>query len=121
MKQLRLLAKRVLSLIPTKLPTGMTEFNQFVADIIELVPGLADDRSIRFTVASMIMHLGPQRSHVAKNYFVRSLQKTAANQISHAVMLDIKKEQEEQRKAEATAAQQENNNSEQPKTESQTQ
>lgn len=93
--------KRLLSLLPTPLPVGMTEFESWSDDIINLSGPYADTDSMKFAIASMIMHLGPQKSHVAKNYFVRSLRKTAANQVAGQVFTNIK---EKQQKAAAEAA-----------------
>lgn len=107
MKQVKLILKRFLSLFPSALPTGRTEFDKFSNDIIELVEGLADDNSLKFAISTMIMHLGPQRSHVSKNYFVQSLRKTAANQVAHAVLQELKNEQiEKAKKAEEEAKKQ---------------
>lgn len=100
-KQLQLLVKRIWSLVPTPLPIGVTEFEKWSDSIYDLAP-YADRDSIKFTLATMIMHLGPQRSRVAKNHFVRSLRKTAANQVAHARMTEIKLKKD----AEAKAAQQ---------------
>lgn len=99
MEKLKQTLKQAASLLPTRLPVGVTEFEAWANSIIELVGPLADDDSIKFTLASMIMHLGPQRSSVPKNYFVRSLRKTAANQIAHSVLTAIKQKHDEAAKA----------------------
>jgi hypothetical protein len=72
----------------------MSQFDIWSADIIALSGKYADDDSMRFAIASMIMHLGPQRSSVPKNYFVRSLRKGAANQVASQVFQDIKNKQQ---------------------------
>jgi hypothetical protein len=89
------LLKRLVSYLPSKLPVGMTEFNEFADSIIELSGKYADTDSMRFAIASMIIHLGPQKSAVAKNHFVRSLRKSAANQVASQVFQDIKTKQQE--------------------------
>lgn len=86
----------------------MTEFNEWADSIIELSGKFADEDSMKFAIATMVMHLGPQRSHVPKNHFVRSLRKTAANQVAGQVFQDIKLKQ---KLAEDTAKQQELSNS----------
>lgn len=96
--------KQVLSLLPSRLPVGVSEFEHWSNSIIELTPGLADDDSIKFALASMIMHLGAQRSSAPKNYFVRSLRKTAANQVAHAVLTEIKIKQQEKANADKAAS-----------------
>lgn len=89
------LLAQLLSLLPSPLPVGMTEFEEFSNSVIELSGEYADRDSMKYAIASMIIHLGPQRSHVAKNYFVRSLRKAAANQIASQVFQDIKRKQDE--------------------------
>lgn len=98
------LLKKVASLLPTKLPVGMAEFNTWADSIIELSGRFADDDSLKFALANMIMHLGPQRSSVPKNHFVRSLRKTAANQVAGQVFLDIKEKQKAQQEEAAKLA-----------------
>lgn len=83
----------VLSLFPSKLPVAMPEFERFADSIIDLSGEYADRKSMKWAVAAMIMHLGPQRSKVPKNYFVRSLRKTAANQVAQEYFRVIKEEQ----------------------------
>lgn len=100
--------KRLRSLLPTKLPVGMQEFEKFSSDVIELSGQFADADSMKFALASQILHLGPQRSSVPLNFFVRSMRKAAANQVASQVFQYVKTRQDEQRKqaAEATAAKQ---------------
>lgn len=119
---MRLLVKRLLSLLSTALPVGMTELDAFISDVIELSGEYADRDSMAFAICSMIIHLGPQRSHVPKNYFVRSLRKVAANQVASQVFQDVKKRQDEAVKAaQIAAAKQEETASEQQINESPTQ
>lgn len=77
----------------------MTAFESFVDEIIELSGPYADRDSMMFAVASIIMHLPPQRSSVPKNYFVRSLRKVAANQVAGQAFQDVKTRQAEAQKA----------------------
>jgi hypothetical protein len=104
---MKLLLKRLLSLLPTKLPVGVTEFHAWADSIIQLSGKYADEDSLKFALASMIMHLGAQRGSISKNYFVRSLRKVAANQVAGQIFQDIKTKQQEEQKAanqaEATA------------------
>lgn len=97
--------KKFTSFFPTKLPVGLAEFNEWADSIIELSGRFADEDSLKFAIANMVLHLGPQRSSAPKNYFVRSLRKTAANQVAGQVFLDIKEKQKAQQEAAKTAAQ----------------
>jgi len=101
---MKLLLKRLMSYFPSPLPVGMSQFNTWSDSIIELSGPYADADSMKFAVASMIMHLGAQRSSVPKNFFVKSLRKTAANQIAGQVFQDIKQRQAEAQKAAEEAA-----------------
>ncbi len=99
---MRLLIKQLLSYLPTRLPTGMTEFQKWSQDIIDLTGSLADDDSMRFAISSQIMHMGAQKDCVPKRYFVASLRKAAANQVASQVFQDVKLRQ--QQKAQEAAA-----------------
>jgi hypothetical protein len=104
---MKLLVKKALSLVPTRLPVGLTEFEKFADDIIELTGPIADKESMRYVIATNVINLGPQRSHVAKNYFVRTMIKGAANQVASHVFQEIKQRQielQQKAQAEATAA-----------------
>lgn len=102
MRQLRYLLKYVLSYLPTPLPVGTTEFNRFADQIIELSGEYADRDSMRFAIASMVIHADHKAAALSKQYFVKRLRKSAANQIASQVFQDIKQLQEKQ-KAEETA------------------
>lgn len=99
MTQLPLAVKRVLSYLPTNLPVGLSQFNTFADSIIELAGPYADQDSMRFAVASMIIHLPAGTAAVPKNYFVKSLRKSAANQVASQVFQDIKTKQAAQLEA----------------------
>ena len=107
MQKLNKILKYLASLAPTKLPVGMTEFNTWADSIIELSGNYADADSMRFAIATMVLHLGAQKSSVPKNYFVRSLRKTAANQVAQGVFQEIKLKQLEAAKLAAAKQQSE--------------
>ena len=93
------LGRRIMAFIPTKLPVGMTEFDAWASDIADLYNAPNND-SVKFSLAVMIMHLGPTEARKAKEYFGRTLHKGAATQVAHAIMQELK---EKQKKAEAEA------------------
>ena len=105
MKILRYLLKLLLSYLPSPLPVGMTAFNSFANDIIELSGKFADEDSLRFAIASMIMHAGESKGYLPKQYFVRRLRKVAANQVAGQVFTDIKEKQKAAQEAAKLAAQ----------------
>ncbi len=103
--------KKILSYLPSPLPVGMTEFENWSNSIIELAGPIADSDSMKFVISDMIQRLGPYKaskygtmlSLVPKNHFVQGLKSAAAKQIASQVFFDIKTKQQEQQKAEATA------------------
>ncbi len=94
MKHLSKLIKRLLSYLPTPLPVGVSQFESFADSIIELSGPYADVDSMRFAIASMIIHADHKNAALPKNYFVTRLRKSAANQIASQVFQDIKTRQE---------------------------
>lgn len=73
------------------LPIGMKEFevwsNRIISGaLIPSKPGQEMDliESMKFTLASMILTLGPTESHKPDAHFIHGLRKAAANQIAHA-------------------------------------
>lgn len=95
---------KVRSYLPSPLPVGMSEFDTWSKSIISLTGPLADDNSIKFALCSQIMHLDPKKSSVPKQYFVKCLKKSAANQVASQVFQEIKQSQiDAQKKAEEEA------------------
>jgi antirestriction protein ArdC len=101
---MRMVVNRVLSYFPTKLPVGLTEFNTWADSIIDLSGQFADVDSMKYAIASTLIHLPSTKAYVPKDYFVRTMRKAAANQVASQVFMDIKLKQ--QKAAEETAAQQ---------------
>jgi hypothetical protein len=98
------LLRRLLAFIPTRLPMGMTEFDKWSDDILDLYD-MPNNDSTKFAIATAIMHLGATDAFKAKEYFGRLLIKGAATQIAYAQMQDAKKRQEEKAKEAAELAQ----------------
>lgn len=98
--------KRLMAYLPTNLPVGMTEFNDWSDSIIALSGKYADEDSMKWALATMVLHGDASSGRLSKIYFVHRLRKTAANQVASAVFQDIKLKQEAAAKqtAEATAS-----------------
>lgn len=92
---MKLLLKRLLSLLPTRLPVGMTEFNAWLDSILELTGPIADDISLKWVISNEVMRIQSGKDKVAKHYFVRTLRKYAANQLA-AATVNLLKEQQDQ-------------------------
>lgn len=93
------LLKQALSYLPTPLPTGMTEFKDWQDEILSLSK-VPDNDSTRFASAVMILHLDATTDRKAKRYFIKALNKSAANEIANSVAMDLKKKQQERAEAE---------------------
>lgn len=75
------------------LPLGMQEFELWSDRIISGSELDAEADGVKFALATMILHLGPQDDHMPDAYFIKSLRKSAANQIAHARMTQLKEAQ----------------------------
>lgn len=93
----------ILSFIPTALPRGSKEFDDFVLSIFQIY-NLPDMPSYRNAVASMVMHLGPLTHRKSKRYFAASILKAMANQVAYQKIQDYKAIMEEEEKKEKEAA-----------------
>lgn len=110
--KLKRLGAQILGALPSFLPVGLTEFNQFADSIIELYNPPGDARSVKFIIATLIMRLGPTEAMKSKLYFAMAIYRGASGQVSAYVMEQLKQEQaaeqraaQEKAKLEATASQ----------------
>lgn len=73
------------------LPMGRTEFKQWASRIIAIaqIPG-ATPESQEFTLANLLLHLGPTEDHKEDNFFVHSLRKFAVNQVADTIRVEIR-------------------------------
>lgn len=103
--KIKRLGRQIRGLFPTPIPVGMSEFNIWAQNIIDTYPlPTQDSDSVKFTLTSIIMHLGPSDAYKSSFYFYLRLKAGAAKQIAGAVFYDIKSKHDEARKlAEATA------------------
>lgn len=95
--------------IEKPLPVGMTEFNEFADRIISLAGKFADEDSMKWVLASSILHADAKKSRFSDQYFIDVLNRAAANQVASGVMQEIKErkakqEAEAKQQAEATAS-----------------
>lgn len=77
------------------LPLGRTEFNEWSKEIYRLagIPGLTFE-SAQFALADMVLHVKPTQSFESYGHFVHSLRKGAANQVAHAIFVELKEAQQ---------------------------
>jgi hypothetical protein len=87
------------------LPMGRQEFEEWSDRIISGALLTADIDSQKFTLANLLLHLGPTESHKEDAFFIHSLRKFAVNQVADAIRIEIRdkakarlKEEEEKQK-----------------------
>lgn len=92
-----------------KLPIGISEFDTLLKDLKDEykdeLPTLDED-TLKFVLASTIMHLGPTDSHKTLEFFYKTIVAGASKQVSHFVFQDVKLRQQEKQKAEEEAKKQ---------------
>lgn len=84
------------------LPIGRTQFMEWSDRIIQGAMVDATSESLRFSLANMLMHLGPTEAFREDAFFILQLRKAAVNQTAHSMCVELKKEQLK-KQAEATA------------------
>jgi hypothetical protein len=84
--------KKINSLIPEKLPQGLTEFNNWVDDISEL-SGLPVNDKLKRIVGMLILQMPPTKAFVPKNKLANLVRKAASNQVAveAIALIDAKK------------------------------
>jgi thiamine pyrophosphate-dependent acetolactate synthase large subunit-like protein len=75
------------------LPVGATEFHKWANNIIDLGGKFADEDSLKFALASAVVHAKHDSSALPDQYFIRLLRKAAANQVASQIFQDIKVKQ----------------------------
>jgi hypothetical protein len=96
--------KKLLSYVPFSVPVGMSQYEKWAAEIIELTNLPATSDSQKFVICTMLLHADSSRDLISKNYFVKRLRKTAANQVVSQALQDLKQKQADEAKlAEDTA------------------
>lgn len=101
LQKIKRLAKQIRGLLPSELPNGLAAFNAWAEDIADTYTlPTSDLDSVKFTLATIIMHLDQNASHRPKYYFVKILKASASKQVAHAAFSAIKEAQQ----AKVTAA-----------------
>lgn len=102
------LVRKIRSFFPSAVPIGMTEFNKWADDIIEL-SGAPKNETSKFALSAILIHsFKPHEAYIPKNLLKKHLMKGMANQVAGEFMWEQKEKQkaeEAKKKAEALAAQ----------------
>lgn len=85
------------------LPVGMTEFEAWSKRILDKAGRYADEDSMRYALATMILHADAGKGSLPDSYFISRLRKAAANQVASNVFQEIKQKQEQKQKEAAEA------------------
>lgn len=104
----RFFKKHILHRFPTPLPRGMTEFEVWCKDIIDVYQ-FPDNASVRFMLAAILLHLGQTEDSKAKRYFGKCGLAAASKEIAHAQMTQLKEAQQAKAAEELKAASSLNN------------
>lgn len=117
LQKVKNILNKVIFLLPSRLPSGMKEFESWASSIIQTY-NFPDNDSTRFALATMILHLEsvakielnllivkiliPTSAFKSKQYFAQTVLKSMSNQVAAGVMQDLKEKQK--REAEEAAA-----------------
>lgn len=74
---------------PRALPMGRGEFENWSERIISGALISADRDSQKYTLANLLLHLGPTESHKPDAFFVHSLRKFAVNQVADEIRREL--------------------------------
>lgn len=104
MKRLTRIVKQVLGLFPRPLPTGVSAFNAYVADIISTYAlPTSDLDSIKYAIATRILGFGSNRAYASKFSFVCNIYSACAKQVAGNAFQEIKQAQKARQLAEEAA------------------
>lgn len=100
LRKLKKFIKRQRARFPSPVPVGMAEFDTWASDIIDTY-SLPDNNSIKFALATMIMHSGPTDAFKSKHYFMLMVKASMSKQIASAQFQEIKLRQQKLAEQEA--------------------
>lgn len=75
---------------PRPLPMGRTEFDEWSDRIIAGAMITAAVDTQKWSLANMLMHIGPTESHKPDAHFIHSLRVAAIKQAAHTIALEIR-------------------------------
>lgn len=103
--KLKKLFNQVRGLFPSALPTGMSQFDAWHEKLVATYDLPTQDRdSVRYALATMILHLGPTAAFKPQYYFVLAIRSACAKQVAGAAFQEIKLRQQAEEKARQEAA-----------------
>jgi hypothetical protein len=90
------LLKQIRAFFPSALPNGLGTFNAWAESFSEIyVLPTQDQDSIKYALATMILHLGDKIAYRPKHTFYLMLKAAAAKQVAGAAFQEIKARQQE--------------------------
>jgi hypothetical protein len=95
LEKVKRLGRQLKGLFPSRVPTGMHEFDVWANDIVSTYAMPTESyNSLKFTLATIIMHLGPSDAYKSKFWFALMINAAAAKQIAGAKFQEVKQEQQ---------------------------
>lgn len=103
--KIRKVYNQIRGFFPEALPVGLTHFHVWADTLLDCynLKSVANEDDLKYVLATSIMHLGAQDAYKPKWFFVKTIRKAAANQVSSAVFQDIKQKQQAKAEESATA------------------
>ncbi len=93
-KKLVILSKYLRAFLPSRLPVGMKEFDDWAESFHEIYTMPTSNKdSVKFTLATIVMHLGSTIAYKSKFFFYLTIQASAAKQVAGTAFYDIKERQ----------------------------
>lgn len=77
--------KKILAFIPTPLPVGLTAFDAWVTDLLDLYQ-FPDLPSYRQAIATMVLHLGSLTSSKSRHFFARTIKASMSKQVAYEAL-----------------------------------
>lgn len=81
--------RRALCRVKKRLPIGVTQFDK-MCDNFFATYDIPDNDSMRRALATMIMHLPPDRCRASQHYFATALYKAMSNEIAYNFIQSLK-------------------------------
>lgn len=112
LRKLNRVYRQLRAFFPKQLPKGMTEFESWVKNIIDLSEA-PDNETTRFMIANSILHAPSGDAYKPARWFVNYTRKVMANEVAAGKMHQLKEEQKarlELQAAQAKAAEEQSQN-----------
>lgn len=87
--------KALRAMLPSRLPSGFTQLEKWLDEVLELAGLPLDNLSLRNSLCTMLLQVDAQTMYVTKHHFVRTVQKAIVNQYAFELSQEIRRQQKE--------------------------